>query len=89
MSLGSPCQRSQKLLPAHVVLERLPSIYKNDGDLIVVSVPQFGREIDIDLAPLEIGLALNLSQSLFHYIAQMTSLPRIHHHFVHKVIVSA
>ena len=39
-ALRSPCQRPQKLMPVHVVLERLASIDENYGDLIVVPLQQ-------------------------------------------------
>jgi hypothetical protein len=49
---------------------------------------QFGALVDIHFAPLEVGFALNFGERLFHYVAQMTSLPRIHHYIMHVAIVN-
>ncbi len=87
-ALCSPCQRPQKLLPVHVVLERLVPIDENYGDLIVVPLQQLRIGIDVHLAPSEVGIALELGKRLLHNVTKMTSLTRIHHNFMHKTIVS-
>jgi hypothetical protein len=72
----------------HVVLKRFVTIDQDDRHLIVVSLPQFLVEIDVHLAPLKIGRALELSQRLFDKVAQMASLARIHQNFVHRWILT-
>jgi len=85
--LFSRCQRSQKIVPVHAILECLPTINENYWNLISVLLLQFGARVDVHLTPAE-GFALNLGDRLFHYFAEMTSLPRIHHHIVHVEIVN-
>lgn len=89
MALPSPGQRTKKLTPVHAILERLASIDKNDGHLIVVLPPQFGVGIDVYRTPLKIGLALEPGKCLLDYIAEMTSITRIHHHVVHRESLNA
>lgn len=86
--IRSTCQRPQKPMAVHVVLERLASIDEDYGHFVVVLLSQLWVAIDIHLAPCKVGIALDLRQRLFDYVAEMTSLARIHHHFVHKAIVS-
>ena len=72
----------------HAILERLPAINENHWNLVRVSLLQVGALVDIHLTPLEIGFALNFGERLFHYVAEMTSLPRIHHYIMHVEIVN-
>jgi hypothetical protein len=87
--LPFPGQRPKKLTPVHAILERLASIDKNYGHLVVVLPPQFGIGIDVYRTPLKIGLALELGKCLLNYIAEMTSIARVHHHVVHGKSLNA
>ena len=80
-------QRPQKLTPIHPILKGLASIDENYGYLVGVLSLQLGVGIDVHLAPLEVGLALDFCQRLLHYVAEVTSLARIDHHVVHLAIV--
>lgn len=86
--LASPCERSQKLARIHAIFERLPSIDKDDGDLIVIFLAQFRIAIDIHLAPLKIGFRLDPVERLFDYVAEMASLAGINYYVVHMQIVN-
>jgi len=87
-ALFSPRQRPQKPLPVHVILERFTSIDEDYGNLVVVLLLQLGICIDVHLVPFEVGIALELRERLFHDLTKMASFTRIHHDFVHKVILS-
>ena len=80
-------QCPQKIVVIHAMLECLPAINKNHRNLVGVSLLQFGVSVDVHLAPLEVGFALSSSERLFHDVAEMTSLPRIHYYIVHVTIV--
>ena len=69
------------------MLERFTSVDENYGNLIGVLPAQFRVGIDVHLAPVEVGLALEMRESLLHHIAEMTSHARIQHHVVHVAIV--
>jgi hypothetical protein len=86
--LLSPHQRPQKLKPIHAVLERLASVDENYGHLIVVLLSQLRVDIDVHLAPLEVGITLDLRQRLLDDVAEMTSLARIDHNVMHRAIVN-
>jgi hypothetical protein len=72
--LPFPGQRPKKLTPVQAILERLASIDKNNGHLVVVLPPQFGVGIDVYRSPLKIGLALELGKCLLNYIAENVNL---------------
>ena len=71
-----------------MVLECFASIDEDHRHLIVVLLPQLGVAIDVKLVPFKVSVTMELRKRLFNYITEMTSLARIHHHFVHKEIVS-
>jgi hypothetical protein len=77
------------MMSVHAVLERLASIDEDCGYLIVVLLSQLSVPIDVHLMPFKVGIALDLCKRLFDYVTEVTSLARIHQHFVHKAIVSA
>jgi hypothetical protein len=84
--LLSPSRRTQKLTPVHSILERLASVDENYGRVIVVLL---GFDINIHLAPLEVGIALELRKRLLDDAAKMTSFARIDRHVVHSAILNA
>ncbi len=87
--LWPSCQRPQKLAPVHPILECLAPIDKHHGHLIVVLRAQFVVGVDVDFAPLEISIALELNERFLDDVAQVTSLARINYYFVHSVILNA
>jgi hypothetical protein len=76
-------------MPIHAILERLASVDENYRHLIIVGLPQLGIDIDVNLAPLEVGVALNLGKRLLDEVTEMTTFARIDHHIVHSAIVNA
>jgi hypothetical protein len=82
--LNSPCrQHLQKLLLSHEVLEGLAPVNKDHWHLFVVFLAQLWVAIDIDFAPVEVGLTLEPLQSLFDDVAKMTALARMQHYVMH------
>jgi len=69
------------------MLERFTSVDENYGNLNGVLPTQFRVCINVHFAPVEVGLALEMRESLLHHFAKMTPHARIHHHVVHVAIV--
>ena len=74
--MRSPNQRPEKLTPVHAALECLAPVDANNGDLIVVLLPQLRVCIDVHLEPLEVGIALDLPKRLLGDVAETTTFAR-------------
>jgi hypothetical protein len=61
-------------LSVHTILECFTTVDENYGNLISVLSAQFRVGIDVYLAPVEVGLALEMRESLLYDIAEMTFL---------------
>ena len=65
-------QRPQKVAPVHAILECLPAINDNHWNLVGELLLQFRARVDVHLAPLKVGFALDFGERLFHYVTEMT-----------------
>ena len=81
-------QAAQEVAAVHVVFKGLAAIDEDHGYFVVILAAQFEVCIDVYLAPLEVGLALDSHKRLLDDVAEMTAWARIDHNFVHKSIVN-
>jgi type II restriction enzyme len=72
-----------------VVFEGLAAIDEDDGDLFVVLLAECGVGVDVDLAPLEGGLAVELDERVLDDITEVAALARVDDDVVHEAIVNA
>ena len=86
--LLSGCESLEKLTRVHVVFEGLAAIDEDDGDLVVILPAQFRVGIDIDLAPVEVGLGLQVGEGFGDDFTEVASLAGIDDYLVHRAILN-
>jgi hypothetical protein len=61
----------------HAVFKSFVPVDEDDGNLVVIEAPDFGVGIHVDLTPGEAAALVELNETLFDDLAEMTSLARI------------
>lgn len=72
-----------------MVFECLAAVDEYHGDLVVVLLPEFGVGVDVNLAPVEGSLGLELGKGFLDYFAEMAIFAGINDHFMHRDILNA
>jgi hypothetical protein len=73
-------QFAEELALVHVVLESFAAVDEDNRDIVVELATQFGVGVDINFAPAEAAVALELREALFDDFAKMAPLPRINYY---------
>jgi len=85
---GSRGQGTKELHAVHVVFEGLAAVDEDDRNLLVVELAKVGVGVDVDYAPVEGCLGLQLREGVFDDVAEVTSGAGVDDHFMHEAIVA-
>jgi hypothetical protein len=88
LASGAGGKGAEEAGAVHVVLEGLAAVDEDDRDLVVVELAEVGVGVDVDFAPVEGGLGLELGEGVFHDVAEVTAGAGVNDHFVHREIVA-